>query len=319
MIAQTPPPKPAAAPQSTPARPASPAPAPAKPASTPAQPTVTLSADNAPPAAAPVLPPDKVVLTVGDQKMTYAQFEAIVNSLPEQSRATARGPARKQFAENLVRIMVLSEEGKRRKIDQSPTYKIQSAFQAQNVLAGAAYEDINKNMKVDDAELRKYYDEHKQEFEQVHARHILIRMQGSPVPVRPGQKDLTDAEALAKAQELRKKIVAGADFATLAIAESDDQGSGAKGGDLGFFKKQQMVPTFEQAAFAMKPGELSEPVKTQFGYHIIKVEAHEDKSLEDVRADLETRLRPEMVRKYMDDLQQKTAVTYDPEMFGAAK
>jgi len=82
---------------------------------------------------------------------------------------------------------------------------------------------------------------------------------------------------------LRKKIQAGADFAELARQESDDAGSGANGGDLGSFRRGQMVPTFEQAAFAMQPGDLSEPVKTPFGYHVIKVEAKESKSFDEVR------------------------------------
>src|ERR1017187_9098563 len=75
-------------------------------------------------------------------------------------------------------------------------------------------------------------------------------------------KELTDEEALAKAQEIRKKLVDGADFATLAKAESDDAGSGANGGDLGTFGKGRMVPAFEQVAFTIAVGELSEPVKS---------------------------------------------------------
>ncbi len=265
----------------------------------------------------PVLPPDKVVISVGDQKLTYAQFQAIIDTLPEQYRASARGPVRTQFAQSLVRAIVLADEAKRRKIDQTDAFRSALAFQTQNILAGMAAEQIQKEAKVDDAAVHAYYYAHKAEFEQVHARHILIRMQGSPVPVRPGQKDLTDAEALAKAQDLRKKIQEGADFGTLAIQESDDTGSGAKGGDLGVFHHQQMVPAFEQAAFALKPGELSEPVKTQFGYHLIKVESHENKTFDEVRPDLEKRMKPELTQKAMEDLVKKATVTLDPELFAA--
>jgi parvulin-like peptidyl-prolyl isomerase len=167
--------------------------------------------------------------------------------------------------------------------------------------------------------VRKYYEAHKAEFEQVHARHILIRMQGSQLAVKPGQKDLTEAEALAKAQDLRKRIQAGADFAELARQESDDTGTGAKGGDLGFFHRGQMVPSFEQAAFAMQPGDLSEPVKSPLGYHLIKVEAKESKSFEEERPELETRMRPEQAQKALEELQKKTPVVLDPDFFGLAK
>src|SRR3982751_6605530 len=103
-------------------------------------------------------------------------------------------------------------------------------FQNANMLAALTYEQLGKDVKLDDAEVKKYYETHKAEFERVHARHILIRAAGSPLAVRPGEKDLTDAEALAKAQEIRKKIEAGADFAALAREESDDTGSGSNGG-----------------------------------------------------------------------------------------
>ena len=155
----------------------------------------------------PVVPPDRVVITVGDTKLTAGQLDQIIDSLPEAYRATARGAGRKQFADNIVRILVLSEEGKRRKLNESPTFQIQSSFQIANMLAGVTYQQISKELPMDEAVLHKYYDDHQAEFEQVHARHILIRMQGSSLPVKPGQKDLTDAEALAKAQDLRAKIV----------------------------------------------------------------------------------------------------------------
>jgi len=295
LLAQAPPPKPAP------------------------EPTVTMSVDNSAPKTMPVVPPDRVVVAVGDWTITAAQFDQIIDALPEQYRAVARGSGRKQFADNVVRIAVLAQEGKRRKLDESPVYRTQSMFQDTNILANMTYEEIGKNTKLDEADVRKYFEAHKAEFEQVHARHILIRVQGSPSPVRPGQKDLTDAEALAKAQDLRKRIQAGEDFAQLAKQESDDTGSGANGGDLGSFRRGQMVPTFEQAAFAMQPGDLSDPVKSQFGYHLIKVEATESKSFEEVRPELERRMRPEQAQKTLEELQKKSQVVLDPDFFGLAK
>jgi parvulin-like peptidyl-prolyl isomerase len=278
-----------------------------------------MSVENPASKAMPVVPPDRVVVTVGDLTITAAQFDQIIEALPEQYRSVARGSGRKQFADNVVRIAVLAQEGKRRKLDESSAYRTQSMFEDANILANMTYEEISKNAKLDEADVRKYYEAHKAEFEQVRARHILIRVQGSPSPVRPGQKDLTDAEALAKAQDLRKKILAGADFAQLAREESDDSGSGANGGDLGSFRHGQMVPTFEQAAFAMQPGDLSEPVKSPFGYHLIKVEATESKSFEEVRPELERRMRPEQAQKALEELQKKTPAVLDPEFFGIAK
>ena len=275
--------------------------------------------DNPAPQAAPVVPPDRVVVAVGDVTITAAQFDQIIDALPEQYRSAARGPGRKQLADNIVRIEVLAQEGKRRKLDETSAYRTQSTFQNANLLANMTYQEIGKDAKLDDADVRKFFEAHQAEFEQVRARHILIRVQGSAMPVKPGQKDLTDAEALAKAQDLRKRIQAGEDFAQLAEKESDDAGSAAKGGDLGFFHHGQMVPSFEQAAFALHPGDLSEPVKSPFGYHVIKVEAKESKSFEDVRPELERRMRPEQAQKTLEELQKKTPVVLDPDFFGLAK
>ena len=85
----------------------------------PAQPTVTMSAENPAGAPMPVVAPNKVVIAVGEEKITFAQFQAIVDALPEQYRNAARGPGRRQLADNLVRIMVLAQEGKRRGLDAS--------------------------------------------------------------------------------------------------------------------------------------------------------------------------------------------------------
>ena len=264
---------------------------------------------------APAVPPDRVIITVGDVKITAAQFDQLVESLPEQYRAMARTTGRKQFGDNIVQILVLAQEGQRRKINETTEYKTLSAFQQSNVLAALAVEAMRQDVKVNDADLRKYYDQHKSEYEQVHGAHILIRFQGSQVPLRPGLKDLTDAEALAKAKDLRAQILAGADFADLAKKESDDTGSGNNGGDLGTFKHGQMVPSFEEVAFKLKPGELSEPVKTQFGYHLIKVQTHDAKSFEDLRTEIDGKVKPDAIKKEVDELTKKTAPVLDPEFF----
>jgi parvulin-like peptidyl-prolyl isomerase len=266
-------------------------------------------------AGGPTVPPDRVIITVGDVKITAAQYDTLVESLPQQQRTMARGAGRKQFADVLVQVLVLDQEGKRLKLNETPAFHTLSMFQNANVLASMV---VNQS-KVTDADLLQYYNDHKSEFEQVRARHILIRFSGSQVPAKPGQKDLSDAEALAKAQDLRKKIQDGGDFAEFAKQESDDVGSGAKGGDLGSFGHGQMVPSFEAVAFAIKVGEISEPVKSQFGYHIIKVEAHDYKSFDDLRAELETRAKPDQTKKTIDDLEKKTPPVFDPEFFGMDK
>jgi peptidyl-prolyl cis-trans isomerase C len=272
-----------------------------------------------PPAQAPTVPPDRVVLKVGDLSLTAAQFDQIVDVLPPQSQAQVRGPMRKQFAEQLVRVLVLADEAKRRKLDQTPTFKTQEMFNENNLLANLAFKELGKETKVTEEDARKYYDLHQTDYQEVTARQILVRAQGSPTPVKAGQKELSDAEALAKAQDLRKKIVDGADFAKLAETESDEAATAANGGSLGTFRHGQKPPTVEKTAFAMKPGEISEPVKSQFGYHIIKVEAVQTKPFETVQAELMARLQPEATQKALQEMVTKAGPFYDPEYFPAPK
>ena len=303
LVAQTPPKPPA---QATPIAP-----------STPATPTmtgpdgVTLPLEIIQPA---IIPPDRVVIQVGDVKLTSAQVGQILDAYPENQRVFANGPGRAQFIDQVVRILLLSEEGRRRKLTETEAYKNQMVYSAAGILASNTDQDIKRKISGDEALLKAYYEAHKSEYEQIHAHHILIRMQGSLVNLAPGQKELTDAEALAKALEIRQKILQGADFADLARTDSDDMGSSSKGGDLGFLKRGQTVPSFEDAAFALPTGQLSQPVKTPYGFHLIKVEERKPtRTFEELRPEIERTLGNEASRKFVEDLKAKTKVAIDPD------
>jgi len=285
--------------------------------STPVNPTitgpdgVTLPLEITQPA---IIPPERVVVQVGDLKLTSGQVGQILDAYPDNQRVFANGPGRAQFIDQLVRILLLSEEGRRRKLTETEAFKNQIAYSAAGILANQTDQDIKRKISGDEAMLKAYYEAHKSEYEQIHAHHILIRMQGSPVNVAPGQKDLTDAEALTKALEIREKILQGADFADLARAESNDRGSSSKGGDLGFLKHGQTVPSFEDAAFALPAGQLSQPVRTPYGYHLIKVEERKPtRTFEELRPEIEKTLGNEASRKFVEDLKAKTKVVIDPD------
>jgi peptidyl-prolyl cis-trans isomerase C len=260
--------------------------------------------------------PDKVVATIGDEKMTAAQFDAIVDGLPQQYQAQVRGPGKRQFIEQYIMIKALAKQALAMNLDKLPATQQQMAFLKDNILANLAGKAIVDKIQIDDNELHKYYDEHKSEYQQVSAHHILIRFKGSPVPLKDGQKDLTEEEALAKAQELVKALKAGGDFGTIAKAESADAGSAAQGGDLGApFKHGQMVKSFEDAAFSLTPGQISDPVKSQFGYHIIRVDKADFKTFDEVKSEIEGKLKPEIAKKKMDDIKSAYPVKLDDAFF----
>src|ERR1700761_3958402 len=138
---------------------------------------------------------------------------------------------------------------------------------------------------VSNEQVQQYYQGHQKDFqvpEGVKVRHILIK-------VPAGAEAKTDAAAKAKAEALLKEIKGGADFSALAKANSDDPGSKAQGGDLGMIQRGVTVPEFEKSAFSLQPGQVSDLIKTQFGYHILKVEEKQTahlRPLDEVKAQI---------------------------------
>jgi parvulin-like peptidyl-prolyl isomerase len=267
---------------------------------------------------APTAKTDPVIITANGIAIHKSEFEGAVKTLPAQSQEFAMGPGKRQFADNYLRMRLLAAQGAKDGLQNSPDVQRQLAVMRANVIATAELKKIENGIAVSSAEVKAYYEANKKNYEQVHARHILIAPKGSAA-AKPGQKELTDAEAKAKAEELRAKLVAGADFAQLAKTESADVGSGANGGDLGSFGRGQMVPEFEKAAFEAKPGEITPVVKTQFGYHIIKVESHEITPLEQARPAIEKAIRPTKMQARLDAMKNSAGAKYDEAYFAGSK
>jgi peptidyl-prolyl cis-trans isomerase D len=169
---------------------------------------------------------------------------------------------------------------------QIPEEDVLDRYKKQNVTMKARYIVIpipkaeGAPYEPSDAELRELYDTKKQDFKAPAMRRVRI-MEIEKTPTAADEED-----ARLRAEDLREDIVKGTiDFAEAAKEYSDDNTTASKGGDLGFFKKGEMAPEFEAAAFALKPGQISEPVRTEFGYHIIQVEERKtDKGTETVHA-----------------------------------
>jgi peptidyl-prolyl cis-trans isomerase C len=275
--------------------------------------TKTATAAPATPAvAAPAA--DPIVMSANGITIHQSEFEAALKTLPAEYQSFAQGPGKKQFADDYLRMRVLAAEGIKAGLDNDPDVMKQLALMRQNLVASAQLKKIDAGITVSDADVQKAYSDNKKDYEQVKARHILIAPKGSPA-AQTGKKELTDDEAKAKAEELRKQLVAGANFDELAKKESDDVGSGARGGDLGSFGHGQMVPEFEAAAFAAKAGEITPVVKTQFGYHVIKVESHDSTPLEQVRPTIEKNLKQAKLHAALDAMKDSAHPVYDEKYF----
>jgi peptidyl-prolyl cis-trans isomerase C len=265
--------------------------------------------------ASTIVDPNTVVLQVGDIKITAQQLDALIDVYPESTRVFARGPGREQFADSVIRMLVLSEEARKRKLGETEKFKEQLRFSEANLLSSTLTEMLPAEVVADDDALRKYYEQHRCEYANWKARHVLIRTKGSPLPVRAGQPDLSDDEALMRARQLRQRLVDGADFAAMAKSDSDDNGSAANGGDMGEIRHGQIVPTLEDAICKMTPGELSDPIKTPFGYHVIRLESNDGKDFGALKPILEQKYRAEMAKKAIDEMVAKTKVVKDKEYY----
>jgi peptidyl-prolyl cis-trans isomerase D len=173
-------------------------------------------------------------------------------------------------------------------------------------------EAFTAQVEITDDRLVQYYEEHKEEFrqeEQVRARHILFKL-----AQQAGAEE--EARVRAEAEAARQRIQAGEDFAAVASQISQDPASAQQGGDLGFFKRGEMVKAFEDMAFGLTPGTVSEPIRTDFGYHLIKVEEVQEagyRPLEVVRAELRERLTREETRRLAE---ARAQAVYDAMVAG---
>jgi len=157
-------------------------------------------------------------------------------------------------------------------------------------------DQVRQKIAVPPTDIQRYYNDNIQQYqtpEQLRASHILLKTDGK-----------NEADVRKKAEALLAQVKGGADFAALAKKESEDEGSKANGGDLGYFGRGRMVPEFETAAFAMQPGQTSDLVKSQFGFHIIRLvdkKTGQTRPLEEVRAQIQEQLAQQQADQQVND------------------
>ena len=260
---------------------------------------------------------DGKALMDGSVRITAADVTADAQRVPEPLRSQLLADPKKveQVVSNLYVRRALADQAQTQGLQKQGDVAAALQLARDKVLSDAWIQQMQVKHKLPDqvaeAQARSVYNANPARFEhldQVHVRHILVAG--------------AEPESKAKAEELLAQLKKGADFAELAKENSADKGSGAKGGDLGFFEPGRMVPEFDKVAFALKtPGELSEPVKTQFGYHILRLEERRPagvKPYAEVRDQLLTEVRNKAVQTAIDveveKLQSKGKI--DPEAIG---
>src|SRR5256714_9859291 len=193
----------------------------------------------------------------------------------------------------LIDMKIVAKAAEDKKVENSEEFKKRLAFTRSRLLMDSLLANEGKAATTDDA-MKKVYDEASKQIageQEVHARHILVE---------------TEDEAKAIEDELKK----GADFAELAKKKSKDPGA-SDGGDLGFFTKDQMVPEFSSVAFSLEPGKISDPVKSQFGWHVIKVEEKRKRKAPDfdqVKGQIETYVTRKAQADYVGKLRDSAKI-----------
>ena len=238
-------------------------------------------------------PSDTVIARVNGVEIRQSDLAFAEEDFSNELRGAPPDVKREQLIAYLTDVIIVSQAAEKKNLGDSAEFKRRQAFLRNKLLMGYELQDEAKAALTDDALHQTYNDAVKSMGgqEEVHARHILV-------------------ESEDEAKALLDQLKGGADFATLAKEKSKDPGA-AEGGDLGFFTKDQMVPEFADVAFKMYPGQLSNPVKTQFGWHVIKVEDKRTKQppeFEKVKDQIEAFLARKAQTDFITKLRQSAKV-----------
>jgi peptidyl-prolyl cis-trans isomerase C len=244
---------------------------------------------------------DKVVATVAGQPITEADISQAIRDLEQQFARVPEDQRRAAALSAIIEIKLLAAEGAAKGFDKSPEFERRMTFLRDRALHS---EVIEKEVadKITDDEIRKRYDTeiaNAPPVNEVHARHILVKT-----------KEEADA--------IIKQLEGGAKFEDIAKEKSGDPGSGAQGGDLGWFGPGQMVPEFDKAAFALDVGSYTkQPVQSQFGWHIIKAEDKRTKqppAFEVVKEQIRSLLLREKYFELVKSLEAGKVEVTDPDL-----
>jgi peptidyl-prolyl cis-trans isomerase C len=241
-------------------------------------------------------PSTVVVAKVNGQAVTEADMRYAENELGGELANLPPEVKRRALAEYLIDNSLFAEAAEAAKLSATPEFEQQMGYLKRRVLRELYF---NKTLKdtIKDDEAKKIYDERVAKLkpeEEISASHILV--------------DTED-----KAKELKAKLAAGGDFAQLAKENSTDTGSKEQGGALGYFGRGQMVPEFEGAAFKLEKGQISDPVHTNFGWHIIRVDDKRKKEPPSFAAVKDTIMNSLIVRKAQDaatEMRGKAQIEY---------
>ncbi len=253
----------------------------------------------------------KVLVTMEGDKITLNEFNQALDKIPMNMKMlVATESGKRQYLDSLITKRLLLQEAKKEKIDSSKEFQEKlDEIKDQLLMESLLKKKLTMEAKISDEDLKKYYDAHKEEFKkdvEISTRHILVK---------------TEDEA----KQILARLQKGEDFVDLAKKYSIDPNAKMSGGEIGFHPKGTLLPEYEAAAFKLKkPGQISGVVKTQFGYHIIKLEGAKPPSyvpFEEVKDFIKQKLaqekQKELFEKYVEGLKKSAKITIDEQLLKA--
>jgi len=266
---------------------------------------------TAAPAAAEPIKPDTIVMEADGKKYTAAEVDQMIALLPQQAQQTAR--SQPQLLSQVLMMKKLAEDAVANGRDKQSPYKELLESARLQILANAELTMHANMQQINVADQEKYYKDHPEKFQTARVRVIYIQFNPAPDKIAADGKKLpSEAEAKAKIEELRKQIVAGADFGKLARENSNDSISAGKDGDFGTIKHSSSYPdAIKNAVFALKAGEMSQAIKLANGFYLIRVDALDTEPYSDATAQIADDLRRDLFTEWTNALQKQFAVKVD--------
>jgi len=262
--------------------------------------------------AAPVSTPNKVVLKVGDTSVTEGQIDRAIQSLSPQIQNSVARQGRKSIGDEYALMIVLSQEAVNHHLDSTPAYRDLLELSRLKLLASEEYQQILKQSAATPEEISKYYSEHQSEYEAIEVLQVVVRKK--PADAKEGTPGLAPEEAKARLEEIRKAFLAGDDPKQIAdkyqlqnVVRVDARPYPIHHGAL--------RADMDKAAFALKPGEMTEDFDLGQALEFVKIVAHETDDLKSVSSRIETNLQNQKVKVALDALKKNAHVWLDDAYF----
>lgn len=259
-----------------------------------------------------------IVMRVNGEPVTEAEFQAAFDQLPDDmKRQFSSGPGKQAFAEQLVRMKLLEQEGRRMGVDKAAAVEAAIAANQMDIIARATADKLVANPSKE--AVQTFYNQNSGKFQTIDVSHILIAYSGGGVPPRDGGVAPNQVAAMNKALMIAQRLKAGADFGQLVKQYSDDTSTIEQGGHLGNFGRGMLPPDIEAKVWQLEPGQISDPVGSRFGIHIFKVNAKKVATLPQVSANIERHVKQQNTFDRVEILRKNAKVDFDPKFFPDAK